>query len=314
MYSTKPLPLVLLLAVFVAFSGCQPDPEVIFNVVPKADAGPSKSITLPVSDLTLTGSGTDADGSVVAYLWSQVAGPKAATLTTPGAATTAVSGFVAGNYIFQLMVTDDDGATGVDTISLKVNPAPEVTLTLQPVNNPADMVLSLLNGSNASGVAPLEIAVQAWTIGGGAYTVRSLMKFDLSSIPQSATILSANLYYYSHPAPINSGNFVDANEGSNNSLILQKASSDWTPAGINWFNQPLGSTQDQVLIPHTSAVTLDLNLDVKGIVSTMVSTSSNFGFLMKLQNENAYNCRVFVASSTVNYPTKRPKLEIVYRP
>ena len=34
-----------------------------------------KTITLPVNKITLAGSGTDADGTVVSYLWTKISGP-----------------------------------------------------------------------------------------------------------------------------------------------------------------------------------------------------------------------------------------------
>ena len=42
------------------------------NNPPVANAGTDKSITLPTSSTGLTGSGTDADGSIVGYQWQQV--------------------------------------------------------------------------------------------------------------------------------------------------------------------------------------------------------------------------------------------------
>src|SRR5262245_36807395 len=91
------------------------------NEVPVADAGDSKVVTLPDDSETLSGTGTDSDGQVVAYLWSQVSGPGAALIVNPGSATTDVEDLSEGTYLFQLMVTDDKGATGVDTATITVS-------------------------------------------------------------------------------------------------------------------------------------------------------------------------------------------------
>ncbi|HMH33753.1 MAG TPA: hypothetical protein VK543_12025 [Puia sp.] len=45
-------------------------------------------------------------------------------------------GLVSGSYVYQLMVTDNQGATGIDTMTIKVNPAIIDTVTFQPSNNP----------------------------------------------------------------------------------------------------------------------------------------------------------------------------------
>lgn len=296
----------------ILFYGCKKD-DIVLNKVPVANAGPSQTITLPTANITLTGTGADSDGQIVAYLWSQVSGASTTSIVNPGAASTNVSGFVAGNYLFQLMVTDNDGATGVDTISIKVNPAPEQTLTLQPANNPFDAALGLEGTNSLAGISLTDIPVLSWTRNGNQLTTRSLLKFDLSTIPQTATIVSANLYLYSFPPPAPNGNFTNPNFGTNNSMFLQRATTDWTASTLTWFNQPSGASQNQVNIPHTSASTLDLNLDVTALVSTMVNNNANYGFLIKLQNEVNYTSRIFVSSYNTTYPDKRPKLVIVYR-
>lgn len=282
------------------------------NKPPLANAGPPQTVTLPAA-ITVTGSGTDADGYIAAYLWSQVSGPNAATITNAGSATTNITGTIAGSYIFQLMVTDEDGAIGVDTMTLKVNPAPQVTLTLQPVNNPNDVGLCLANGVDGTSNGWQDVPMISWTTGGNSLTIRSLLKFDLSSIPQTSTIESATLYLYSYPSPVPDGNLVDANFGTNNSIVLQRVTSNWASASVTWFNQPAGTSQDQVSVAHTTLSTLDLTLNVTNLVSTMVSTNSNYGFLMKLQNENPYTSRMFVSSHSPLSSSKYPKLVVVYR-
>src|SRR5687767_4113694 len=93
------------------------------NNVPIADAGPGSSILLPADTVELKGSGMDADGFIAGYLWSKVSGPNIPSIHTTGQATTRITGLVEGKYYFQLMVIDDDGATGLDTVSVTVLPA-----------------------------------------------------------------------------------------------------------------------------------------------------------------------------------------------
>jgi gliding motility-associated-like protein len=123
-------------------------PEVV-NQVPVANAGPDKSITLPTNSLTLSGSGSDADGTVTSYAWSQVGG-SSATLTNTTNATLTVSDLTAGSYTFRLTVTDDKGATGADDVSVVVNPA---AVNQVPIANAgADQTITLpVNSLNLSG-------------------------------------------------------------------------------------------------------------------------------------------------------------------
>lgn len=95
------------------------------NQAPAANAGNNITITLPTNSVTLNGSGSDADGTIASYVWSRIAGPTTnPTFGTPNAATTTVSGLQAGTYVFRLTVTDNDGATATDDVTVVVNPAP----------------------------------------------------------------------------------------------------------------------------------------------------------------------------------------------
>jgi hypothetical protein len=296
--------------IFFAVS-CKKDVDTL-NKVPVVDAGASQNLTLPFDSAILSGTATDADGKVVAFLWSQVSGPVNAAIVNPGSALTSVKGFEAGTYVFQLMATDNSGATGVDTVSITVNPSPIQTLTLQPANNPEEFAITVLNGADASGVAGVSIEADAWTSNSQLWILRGLIKFDLSAIPSSAVIKSANLYLYSNPAP-STGNLVNANFGTSNSFVIQQVLENWSPSTVNWFNQPAASGSNQVVIASTTQSQLDLNVDVSALVASMVNNKTNYGFLIKLQNEVTYNSRIFVSSHNATYADKHPKLVIVYQ-
>jgi len=281
------------------------------NKPPVANAGPSKTHTSGA--LSLTGSGSDEDGQIVAYVWSQVSGPTSTTIINPGSPNTSVSGFAAGNYVFQLLVTDDDGATGADTMSVQATGPTSQTITLQPSNNPNEKMLIQRGSTDLSSQGGNEWIIDAWTSSGQLWIGRNVFKFDLSTIPSTATILSANLFLYSNTPPEN-GNLVDANFGAGNSLLLQRISTNWSPASANWSNQPSVVTADQLILPASTASVQDLNIDVKNHVATMVNTSSNYGWMIRLENETPLKSRAFVSSYHAAKPALRPKLIITYQP
>jgi hypothetical protein len=121
------------------------------NVPPIANAGPDQTITLPTSTIALNGSGKDSDGTIASSLWSQVSGP-ACTLSNVTGATLTLSALTAGSYKFALVVTDNLGATGKDTVLLTVNPASKAN-TAPIANAGPDQTITLptstiaLNGS-----------------------------------------------------------------------------------------------------------------------------------------------------------------------
>src|SRR5215218_3743818 len=92
------------------------------NQSPTANAGTAQTITLPASSVTLTGSGSDADGTIASYAWSKVSGG-AATINSASSASTTVTGLVQGSYTFRLTVTDNQGATGTSDVNVTVNPS-----------------------------------------------------------------------------------------------------------------------------------------------------------------------------------------------
>jgi alpha-tubulin suppressor-like RCC1 family protein len=144
------------------------------NQVPVANAGPDQGITMPTSSVNLTGSGTDADGTIVSYAWTQISGP-AATRATPAAQNTLVTGLSATGspvtYIFRLTVTDNGGAIGTDDVIITVNPAgtPPPTASCggnQTITLPVSSVN--LNGTATDAVS------YAWTqTSGAAATIAS---------------------------------------------------------------------------------------------------------------------------------------------
>ncbi|TRX60127.1 T9SS type B sorting domain-containing protein [Fulvivirga sp. M361] len=98
------------------------------NQNPTANAGNNITITLPTNSTNLNGTGNDPDGSIVGYAWSQITGPSSASIGSPANASTSVSGLSEGTYVFQLTVTDNDGAEDIDRI--------DVTVLAAAVNNP----------------------------------------------------------------------------------------------------------------------------------------------------------------------------------
>lgn len=304
----------MLVTTILLLASCQKE-EYLNNKVPIAEAGESQTVRVKDEYATakLKGSGKDLDGTVVAYLWSQVSGPGNARIVNEGADSTDVTRLKVGKYLFQLMVVDNDGATGVDTVSIIVDGPLAATLEQKPNKNPNEVHIYGNSSYNGSGPGTPEIGAVSWT-DGSTIAMRGAFKFDLSSIPSGATITSAYLSLYSNPTPLNGHhpNEIRANYGTDNSMLIQKVTEDWTAATVTWNNQPGSTTDNQVIIPHTAEPFLDLlDIDVTPLVAGMTGSNSNYGFLIKLKTEVIYNSRVF-CSSFYTDSNKHPKLVVNY--
>ncbi len=104
------------------------------NEPPIADAGADQTVVQNTA-VTLAGGGSDPDGSIAGYAWRQVAGP---AVTLSGAAM-ASAGFTAPPaecdllLVFELTVTDNEGATGRDTVVVIVTAGPGPSLSMGEV-------------------------------------------------------------------------------------------------------------------------------------------------------------------------------------
>ncbi len=131
--------------------------------VPIASAGNDKAIA--PGSTTITGAGTDADGTVASYEWTQLSGPNNATLANASTKTVTASNLVAGTYMFRLIVTDDAGITDSDYIKITVDPA--LANQLPVVNAGTDKTITLpINSVSLTGTASDPdgtITAYAWT-------------------------------------------------------------------------------------------------------------------------------------------------------
>ncbi len=122
------------------------------NEPPLAKAGPDQVLTFPKDSTLLDGSASTDDKEITKYQWTLKSGGNV-TIETPGSVSTKISGLQQGNYLFTLTVTDEEGATSSDDISIKVNPEPNDPPTAsagsdQELTLPTDS--TELNGSNST--------------------------------------------------------------------------------------------------------------------------------------------------------------------
>lgn len=110
------------------------------NSPPKADAGGDQILNLPVKVLILNGSKSYDDFRIVSWKWTRSGSGLAAgtvILNSDVTPVLMVTNIEAGRYVFELSVTDDQGESDRDTVSVQVKQDPlemnlmELTLYIQ---------------------------------------------------------------------------------------------------------------------------------------------------------------------------------------
>nr|XP_006822779.1 PREDICTED: dyslexia-associated protein KIAA0319-like [Saccoglossus kowalevskii] len=90
------------------------------NFPPVADAGPDKEISLPNDDTTLDGSKSHDDNGITSYKWKKISGPGDVIIKDSDTIVATVSNLVEGTYVFELTVTDGEGSTNSDQVTVIV--------------------------------------------------------------------------------------------------------------------------------------------------------------------------------------------------
>ncbi|AOW76270.1 hypothetical protein A3Q34_04985 [Colwellia sp. PAMC 20917] len=97
-------------------------PQPVQNQSPSVSAGVNQAVN-ENTEVSLLGSASDSDGTVVSYSWAQSSGTDVMLSTTDSASTSFIAPEVTSNQVFTftLTVTDNEGATKAATTTVNVN-------------------------------------------------------------------------------------------------------------------------------------------------------------------------------------------------
>jgi dienelactone hydrolase len=90
---------------------------------PVVDAGNDRVVRLPVTSVTIVGEGKSRGGKIASYQWTQISGPPS-TLTNSTSARLKVANVSSGTRVYRLKVTDENGKTSADDVTVKFNYPP----------------------------------------------------------------------------------------------------------------------------------------------------------------------------------------------
>ncbi|MFZ4856966.1 MAG: PKD domain-containing protein [Desulfuromonadaceae bacterium] len=233
------------------------------NQAPVASAGSNQTVTLQsgqtAANVTLNGSGSDADGVIASYLWSGT--PQPTAVASPSIT------LGAGTHTFTLVVTDNQGVqSSASTVTITVKPA--VPGNQAPIANAGiNQTITLpqgqtttsvtLNGSatDADGTItgylwsgtpkPADVAGPSVTLGVGTYTFTLTATDNLGAQSTASSVtVTVNAAPPVNQAPIaNAGNSQSANlaQGQSTTTVNLHGSatdSDGTITGYTWSGSP----------------------------------------------------------------------------
>jgi hypothetical protein len=189
----------------------------------------------------------------------------------------------------------------------------QTTIVLQPNSAKGKDAVISKNKPDTNYGDYYDLDALAWTNGGTPVTLRGLIDFDLSTIPENVIITSAYLSLYNNPQSSNVSGEHSSLSGSN-ACWLQRVIENWNENTVTWNNQPSVTTTNQVALSQSTSIHQDYeNIDVTKLVKDMVSDlTKSFGFMLRLQTEEYYRCLILASSDAVD-STLHPKLEICYK-
>jgi hypothetical protein len=123
------------------------------NIPPVVNAGADVSITLPTTTVNLSGTATDADGTIASHTWTNTDG---CSITSASSLTTTATCSTAGDHVFTLSATDNSGATSTDDLTATVisganTPPVAIASTDNIIFLPVDSVILNQSGTDADG-------------------------------------------------------------------------------------------------------------------------------------------------------------------
>jgi len=170
--------------------------------------------------------------------------------------------------------------------SISVSLPGPVALELTPV---ADSYVEELNfWQNYGGASTLKVDLE------DSYRHRSLIRFDLSSVPVGAAVQTAGLRLY----------LTDGNYGTDVLRVgVVQILEEWTETGVYWDDRPSTAWPDfeDSLLVGESAGTYYWNLD--SLVQEWVGGTANYGIMLYGKEDSAYDAwRAFASRESGNPP------------
>ncbi len=158
-----------------------------------------------------------------------------------------------------------------------------------------------------------------WSASGYRVNQRSLIDFDVASLPADAVILEARLSLYSMSPQTNddyrhsSSLIIPNSTFKSNASYLERITGTWSEYAVTYNTQPASSTIGRVQLPESQYYDQNyVNFDVTSLVRDMAnSPGSSNGIIMRLSSESKYS-RMAFCSKEFSDSARWPRLTVKY--
>ncbi|WP_153798405.1 PKD domain-containing protein [Foetidibacter luteolus] len=296
------------------------------NVAPKAVVNGPSAITLPTDSIQFDGSSSyDVDGTVSAYRWDKVSGPSGQIVKGSNISKYKITNLKAGNHVYKLKVTDNNGLTDSTIFSFTVNEAAAATSSAVSASN--DLPTAIVKGAknitlpensltldgSSSTDADGSIKSYYWMFisgpGGYAYTNPYSSKITISNLAPGTRTWQLTVTDNDGNANSTQVTFTVSKESAaaaktvSDTVINATAPQQAGAAAAESINKALYTKALTVLpglklapVPAVSNMTITLNDEVTGKVTIAIMDAS--GRTVMMNSNNNKDGKVF--QTTVN--------------
>ncbi len=283
-----------------------------------ANTAPTASMTLSASSgfvpftINFSGAGsTDADGSIITYVWNFGDG---ATATGAEAAHTYNT---PGTYNVTLTVTDDKGGQDTATAQVEVKQGYRYTWVLGE-NSASDLTGTIqdtyININDQNYADSETLRTYTWPTDTAANAI--IMKWNLSNLPQDAEIVSASLDLFLTESGGDDAYEISAHRIVGVDPVIEACTGETWDGSTEWSNGTALAQDD--IGPAESITPVDTatgfkSWDITSMVRSWISTpAENYGVLLNADWTAASDSFRYFASSQAADDGTRPKLTITF--
>ncbi|MBK9722461.1 MAG: DNRLRE domain-containing protein [Saprospiraceae bacterium] len=204
--------------------------------------------------------------------------------------------------------SDCDEADRRPKLVIETIPLRDTCLILQPdAIHGQDAFIFSIEPSTNYGDYP-DLISFSWTFFGIEGQGNSLLKFDLSQIPQNLEIEHASMSLFYNSLSSNQG------QSGNNACYLRKIISNWDENSVTWNTAPNSTATGAQYLKTSNSMIQDYpNIDITDFVKEWYKNpSSNYGMILSLEDKSLFNS-MKLCSSDYPDPIKRPILEVCFK-